>query len=215
MNFKIKKKLIVFDLDGTLIDSKHLVIKILNSLREEKGLNKLNPDKILSTLSLGGISMIKKTLETSENETEKFLQKFRTIYSKTKTPISLIYNNVPETLTYLKNKQYLIAICSNKPINLISNTLRDTNLDHFFNFIVGEDQKSLPKPNPERILKCIKFFNLKKSDVVFIGDSKVDQLAAQNSKVDFIFFEKGYDDGVDKSKLPYSISDFKEIKNIF
>ena len=210
-----KKKLIIFDLDGTLIDTKPIVVNILNFLRQERGLNKMSQKAMLSSLSLGGSAMIENTLETTEIETKLFLDRFRNIYSKIKTPNSLIYKNVPEALYYLEKNKYLIAICSNKPINLLSNALKDTNLSKFFNFIIGEDQKSSPKPDPERLIKCLSFFNLKNYDAVFIGDSTVDQIAAQNAKIDFILFQRGYNDGVDSSKLIYSMSNFEEIKNLF
>lgn len=209
------KKLIIFDLDGTLIDTRPLVVKILNDLRQEKNLKILPESKISQCLSFGGISLIKSSLQVDEKDAEFWLNKFRSIYSEISTPKSLIYPNVKSAIKYLKKKKYYIAICSNKPENLIYNALSDTNLKVYFDFIIGDNKKTYPKPNPERLEKCLSFFNVTNDQAIFIGDSKVDQDASLKANINFIFFEGGYNDGVDKNLIKLSLKSYKQIETFF
>ena len=209
------KKLIIFDLDGTLVDSAHMVLSILNRLRAELHLKPIKLFEIKEALSVGGKTLIMRALSVSERSSRKWLTRFRLEYKDAVTPKTLIYKDVRELMNYLLQKRYLLAVCSNKPEYLVKKTLCDTDLLKYFSIIIGGNSNSPPKPNPERILTCIQKMNVELDQAIFIGDSSLDQEASFNAGIEFIFFRGGYDDGVNKNYLLNSFKSHRELFDLF
>jgi phosphoglycolate phosphatase len=210
----MKKKLIIFDFDGTLLHSAPIIKKILNVLRARLDLSPLQEEDIYPWISEGGLKMITNSLCMSDDKAKDWVTEFRRIYMATKTDRKLIYTGAVQFIKFAKKYNYELAICSNKPEPLLIKALSDTGLLSFFPTVVGGTEKTKAKPNPERILKILEKVDADRNTTVMIGDSRADYEACANAEVDFIFFKGGYDDGVPMSKINHSFSRFSELMPI-
>jgi phosphoglycolate phosphatase len=205
---------IIFDLDGTLVDSATIIASILNELRKTRGYHHLNHSEYKKIISLGAEQLIKETLHTNSSETVHYLELFRSIYKSTKTPLSSVYDGAFDVLDHLMKNKHRIGICSNKPEFLCRKILFETGLIQYFTAIVGGDTTSNAKPHPEPALVVSAALGREDEPIYFIGDSSVDQRTAQSIGASFIFFSGGYNDGVDESLNTYTIDSLAQIKSL-
>lgn len=201
------KSLVVFDLDGTLIDSAEVVLSIINTQRTRMGKQNLCKNDLLEWISLGGNELISNSLEISIDEGKPYLQEFRDRYYEIKTPENSVYSWVLPSLNYLKEVGCRISICTNKPRILVEKILKETYLGDYFNFFVAGDDLATKKPNKTNIDLCCNYYGVDNDQTFMVGDSSVDQELAMNANVKFILFKSGYDDGVDKDLVNFMFSD--------
>jgi phosphoglycolate phosphatase len=201
-------QLIVFDLDGTLVDSAATVSSILNEMRFELGKAPLPKALFEGWISLGAKVLISKSLEIYDAEIESSLADFRDRYANIKTSINNIYPSVLEALHHLKSSGVLLSLCTNKPRTLTEQVLQDTGLDNFFPFICAGGDFLAAKPHPDNLIACLNHYQISNLDTWFVGDSTVDQMTAKNVAVKFIFHRRGYDDGVEQSAAYASFDNF-------
>jgi len=133
---------LVFDLDGTLVDTAKVAGKLIATMREECCLAPLAHEQLIPYMSIGGLEMIKGVLEVGENEAEKALVCFRNRYAKTQTSLDDVYTGVPETLKALADSGAVLSICTNKPRALAIKVLSETDLLHYFRRISAGDDLS-------------------------------------------------------------------------
>jgi phosphoglycolate phosphatase len=190
------KKLIIYDLDGTLVDSASVVSCILNDMRCELGHERLLKESYYPWISLGGEDLIKNALKIADDEVANYLRVFRDRYFSQPTPINSINEGVAESLETLQLLNFSLAICTNKPRHLANKVLAETGLGRYFGFINAGGDLPNKKPHPSNILLCMDFFGLKADQVLYVGDSLVDQKLADSVGVPFVLYEGGYDDGV-------------------
>jgi len=209
------KPLLIFDLDGTLIDSGQTVLTILNVLRLDACLAPLSLSEVIPTLSQGGYDMVQKALcLESPQQVDLALREFRRRYHDYETPRQAVYEQAPETLKLLRAIGYDLCICTNKPRALADKVLKDTQIDYLFDFVVGGGDVPTQKPDPTHIFACLSRFSIAAENAIFIGDSRIDQLTSLRSGVPFIFFTEGYDDGVDRDAVASIFSHYRDLPNI-
>jgi phosphoglycolate phosphatase-like HAD superfamily hydrolase len=204
---------IIFDLDGTLIDSAAVVSIVLNSMRKNAGKEALGIDFYKKWISRGALQLISNSLEVDIKSSNSHLEEFRRRYFDLPTPTDCLYLGVKETISELicNNK---VGICSNKPEKLCRKIINETGLGEMVSVIVGGDTLSFSKPFRQPIDYAIKLLDGKHETAVLVGDSTIDQLAALAANIDFIFFSKGYDDGVDTSKALKVIDEIPQLIRI-
>jgi phosphoglycolate phosphatase len=196
-----KNRLIVYDLDGTLIDSAGIVTLILNDLRKDLGKRPLVKKDLVPWLSLGGKDLMEHALDIEAFQSQHFLNIFRERYHDTPTPDSSIYRGVKESLDLLSQSNYFLAISTNKPRSLAEKVLNETGLIKYFDCINAGGDLPNKKPDASNLVICQNYFDVTSEETFLVGDSKVDQELAFNARVPFIFYESGYNDGVDKQKV--------------
>lgn len=208
--------LIVFDLDGTLIDSASQIAKILNGMRGSRGMEPLAVQSYRALVSHGADYLIKTSLVLErEDEVSQHLAHFRTQLLEQPVGREILFPGVVESLQLIAQRMVKVAICSNKPGNLCRKILRDLKIEAAFSAVVGGGDASENKPSPIPLQLAIAESQSSASSTVFVGDSTVDQMTAQNSKVRFAFFSAGYDDGVAADDaLSVSSSIYELTKNI-
>lgn len=180
-----KYKVLIFDVDGTLLDTDEVIVQTYISLfTKYKSKNEIDINKF-KTFSGPPLN------ETLTREFPNLDYKF--IYDEYKKTSNInypkyikIFKNSKEVLVNLKNKGYKLAICSSKIHESIMFCLKITNLDNLFDYIVGFDDVIKPKPNNEGINKIINYFNASLNDAAFIGDTDFDYLTAKNGNLDCI-----------------------------
>ena len=207
-------KLIVYDLDGTLIDSAKIVAEVLNQMRTESGLQHLAIKRLVPWLSMGGEDLVANALEIPVDDIQPHLLEFRKRYSELSTPDDSLYPGIKEALNDLSSLGYRLAICTNKPRRLAEKVLKETQLHSFFAYLNAGGDLLHKKPHPENLLSCLSYFGLSSQDAMLVGDSTVDQALAMAAKVAFIQYLPGYDDGIELSNPQMKIDHHGELKNL-
>ena len=209
------KKVIIFDLDGTLLNTIEDLAAATNYALKELNLPTYSVNTIQSFVG-NGIGLLIKRALGNENEYlfEKALSLFKTYYALHIHDFTKPYPNIIETLKELKRLNFKIGIVSNKfqkGINLL--------VDYFFkgliDFSLGENKGIEKKPNPAMINIALDALNASNQEVIYVGDSIVDYQTAINSNLTFIGVSYGF--GLEKLKelkLKYLINDAKEIIKI-
>lgn len=189
-------KAIVFDLDGTLINSSLTVLDILNQIRR-KYLNKkkTNLKKISKFLSIGGKILIKKTLQIKkEEEIISYLKIFRHIYLSKKFNTQDIFPNVINFLKKLKKKNIKIIICTNKNSKLVKKIVNESPFRKYVNFFVTSDMVNSYKPDKIFLDFIFKKTSISKDNLLYIGDSKIDLKLCNDCNVNFLLFKNSLND---------------------
>jgi phosphoglycolate phosphatase len=189
-------KAILFDLDGTLIDSAPVIAAVLNGMREESGQAAFPIAQYRRWISLGANELISRALEVPADLVAPLLATFRARYQALPTPDDVLYAHARETLRLLESSGFALAICSNKPQALCEKVLHETDLARYFSCIVGSGRTAQPKPDRAPLDFALNALQASPQHAVLVGDSTVDQAAAKAAQLRFVFFSSGYDDGV-------------------
>jgi len=128
-----------------------------------------------------------------------------------------MYPGVLETLKYLKNKDFKMVICTNKPFSFIEPILNKLAIKHFFNNWIGEDSLSEKKPSATPLLYLANDMNLIKEKCIMIGDSKNDILAAKNSGMESIGVSYGYNynENISDYNPTLVVDKFSDLQQLF
>ena len=196
MNLK-KFELIIFDLDGTLVDSAKDIMIANNKTLEKFGYKPISFKSVKHIIGQGiRVNIIRslkmqdvKINKKKENEMYDF---FFSFYKKNLYVKSKIYGGLNSFLKNLKKKGYKLAVCSNKLEALTKIVLKKTKLLKYFDFVAGGDTFAHRKPHPSVLNNIIKNFKINKNNVLFIGDSEHDYHSALNSNIKFCLKTKGF-----------------------
>lgn len=182
-----KYKTFLFDFDYTLVDSSDGIVQsFIYAFRDINIVPPLAYD-IKKTIGLSLQEAYfclvgKKASQLSENFRASFIKhskKFMLTNSK-------LYDDVPNVLKTLKDKGYNIGIVSSKDSVTIQNLLNYHGIDKFIDVIVGEESVVHPKPDAEPLNNAMSLLGAKRQEVLYVGDSTTDALAALNANVDFV-----------------------------
>ena len=187
---------LVFDLDGTLIDSAALVGSILNEMRAENNSPPLDMAFYHHWSSRGGLQLVGHALDIAPEDAQSAVDEFRRRYRDRPTPQDSVYSGVHETLFALQMAGLTLALCSNKPEHLCRNVLSETSLDRYFSALIGGDSTPYAKPSRAPLDAAMQAIGAHPSATLMIGDSTVDQKTAAAVGIGFVLFTGGYDDGV-------------------
>lgn len=201
---------VVFDLDGTLVNTIEIVQSVLNDMRRSKGLGDLSTDEIVPWLSVGGETMIQELLELNSAETPRFTQEFRRLYKECPTPSDFIFPGVENVLDKLKNLGVSLHVCTNKPRELALIALDEAGIKKYFSSICAGDDLTTRKPDQANFYECFGGQSISPNNSIMIGDSVVDQQLASNAGVRFGFFRSGYDDGVNITITDFSFGAYSD-----
>ena len=209
-------KLIIFDFDGTLIDSAPDLVDSINEMLKELNLKEAPFKEAIKWIGNGSLKLVERALRYNGIEDEKFLEKahkvFKEKYKHSNAKKTTLYPFAKELLDSLKDKN--LALITNKPDEYIKPILKKFDID-VFDFILGGDFE-YKKPSPIPLLKALEYFNVKPNKAVMIGDSKNDILAAKNAKIKSIAVTHGYNQGenIKDYEPDFIVNSLKEIKDI-
>jgi len=171
---------IIFDMDGTLIDTNDLVIDcIKKTVNEYLG---YTPEKD-SFNEIIGKPLDMQMSFFSEKYADEMMGYYRKIYMKRRDEDTKIFPGVMELLKALYESKIKMAIVSNKGRRGIDHGLEMFNMKDFFEITLSVEDVGNKKPHPEAINKILRVFDMKKEEVLFVGDSHNDILAANNAGV--------------------------------
>lgn len=218
------KKVIIFDLDGTLIDSSPDLALAINHMLSSIKKETFSLDEIHHWVGNGAQTLVKRALSGSaqiasnidEKEFEDALDIFLKFYAKNLAVQTITYPHVLSTLAKLKTHGYKLVIVTNKPFDFVAPILKALKLEEYFEFHLGGDSLKEKKPNPAPLLYVCEKLNVTVDECVMIGDSKNDILAAQACGMKSIGLTYGYNYGehISTHNPDVYTSDFSEIAKI-
>ncbi|MEO9968798.1 MAG: HAD-IA family hydrolase [Hyphomonadaceae bacterium] len=211
---------IVFDLDGTLVDTAPDLVAALNVSLINAGLNGVPQGAVQGQIGLGSKAMLEEALrlqdkQMSDAEIDAMRNVFLGHYADNTANKSTPYPGVIDALNRLEKAGAAFAICTNKPQGLADTLLNELQLRDRFRAIVGSDSVLARKPDPSHLLKTIELAAGKPQSAIMIGDSNPDEKAAQNAGLPFVFIPFGYGP-IDQSDRPrIELPDYNKLKPDF
>jgi phosphoglycolate phosphatase len=172
---------VVFDLDGTLIDSKKDLILSVNATLRELGRGELAEDTIAGYIGAGAPLLVARALGggASEKEIQRGLEFFLGYYEAHKMDNTRAYPGVAETLEALR--AYPMAVLTNKPFRISRRILNELGLESYFRAIYGGNSFVTKKPDPLGVNTILLEFGTAPHEALVVGDSEVDIQTARNA----------------------------------
>ena len=193
-------KLIIFDLDGTLIDSVPDLAAAVNATLKHLGRELFGSDQIRSWVGNGAATLIRRALSASAqidpnldpHVADAALEYFLDYYRKHLCDHTLVYEGVHSTLLQLQKEGFKMGIVTNKPDAFVAPILKTLELEPYFALSLGADALSRQKPDPLPLRHLCEHFDVGVDQAVMVGDSKNDILAAKAAKMPSIAVSYGY-----------------------
>jgi phosphoglycolate phosphatase len=176
--------LLIFDLDGTLIDSQRDLADSVNAMRAWKGLDPLPLDLVASYVGEGAPVLVRRALPAStDEELAHALRYFLDYYREHMLDATTLYPGVREALDELHDSGVAMAVLTNKPVRFSVQLLEGLGIDlHFFR-VYGGNSFTEKKPNPVGIDALVLESGASRERTVMVGDSSVDVRTARNAGV--------------------------------
>lgn len=206
----VKKELLIFDFDGTLIDSVPDLAQATNDMLTTLGKNPYPIDTIRNWVGNGSRMLVERALVGSVEVTEGQLTQdeadhaekvFFDAYAKISGKNTVAYPNVDEGLKKLKQAGFTLALVTNKPMQFVPKILESFGWSELFTEVLGGDSLPVKKPDPEPLRHVCRTLQIAPEHAVMIGDSKNDILAGQNANIDTLGLSYGYNYGQDIREL--------------
>ena len=187
-------KVIVFDLDGTIVNTIYDIGNCMNKALVHFGYNEHPLPKYSEFIGEGVLVMTRRAigLDVDDDTVQKVVDYYNEIYKDNCTNLSKPFDNMIETLDSLISKGYKLAVISNKPDRDTKKIVNHYFGDRFF-YIAGSKVGVARKPNPEAMQLFMKEYNLTVDDITYVGDSRYDAQFSINSNVKYYLYEYGYD----------------------
>jgi phosphoglycolate phosphatase len=172
---------LIFDLDGTLIDSKFDLIRSVNAMLQEMGREQLHEDTISGYIGHGAPQLVAQALSnnSTQPERERALKFFLAYYEDHKMDSTCAYPGVPEALEELA--AFPMAILTNKPVRVSVRILEELGLARYFRAVYGGNSFDTKKPDPFGAETILREFGAAPAEAILIGDSEVDVQTARNA----------------------------------
>ena len=174
---------LIFDLDGTLIDSKRDLIHSVNAMLLEMGREKLHEETISGYIGHGAPLLVSRALggNAKEEELRRALQFFLAYYEEHKLDTTSAYPGVVEAMAELSRKQVPMAVLTNKPVRISVRILEALGLANHFRVIYGGNSFETKKPDPLGANTILSEFAATPNEAMVVGDSEVDVQTARNA----------------------------------
>ncbi len=213
-----QKLTILFDLDGTLVDTAPDLMGAHNHVMKKFGYPQKSLDDIKHIAGRGAWIMMQRTFRDEikdENLKKEMVKEFINYYAKNIDRGSKPIKGVVKFLEWAKSKQILMAVCTNKQERLAVDLLKKINLSKYFEYIAGCDTFDFNKPDPRHLTNVIEIIGGDINKSIMIGDSEVDSQSAYNAKIPFILVEEGYTEK-NINEIPHKtlIKDFSNFEKI-
>jgi len=189
-----RRKIVIFDMDGTLLDSSTDITLTINYIRKTRGLEPVDKESIVKAINTPGVNLSEvfygmKTYEKRERDL------FESHYWDQCVQNLTIYPEVPELLESLREKGIHLSVATNAASIFAKKMLKTTGLTPFFDQILGSCDVKNTKPHPEIIYKILRRYNYSSEHFdlpVIVGDSHKDMEAAKEAKINAIYVKWGF-----------------------
>lgn len=196
---------LAFDLDGTLADSAPGLAQALDQALSALKLPAAGLQRITSWIGNGADILMERALNwiqqqnpghnTATVQQQQLRQLFDHYYQTTATAGTLLYDGVADTLQQLVAQRLPLALVTNKPSKFVAPVLQALHIDLYFSLVLGGDDVTMKKPHPEALHKVLDKFQINAQQLLFVGDSRNDILAAKAAGCPCAGMSYGYNYG--------------------
>ncbi len=203
---------ILFDLDGTIIDTAPDLMAAHNYVMKKFGHDEKKLSDIKSLAGKGAWVMMQRSFKKEikdEKIKKEMTSEFIDYYSKNIDRGSKPIKGIVNFLEWAKSKNISSAVCTNKQERLAIDLLKKLNLFEYFEYVAGCDTFDFNKPDPRHLTNVVEILNGELNKTIMVGDSEVDAMSADNAKLPFVLVENGYTEKTTKEiKHDLLIKDF-------
>lgn len=187
---------LIFDLDGTLLDSAPDLRNALNCMLKQHGRREVSLNEIKTMVGDGMLTMVQRALAATggaePNAEMNYFKDFISYYRNIDPDPSQIYPNAREMLEKYFNAGVKLGMCTNKQAAMTNKILGELDLLHYFEFVAGGDTFIAHKPNPDHMYGVISALDVPRENCVMVGDSKNDVIASHGAGIPCIVAKLGY-----------------------
>lgn len=214
-------KLVIFDLDGTLVDTVPDIAVALNAALADLDLPAVSETETRRWVGNGARVLCGRAIARSEQDTadrqlaHALLERFLRRYAERACHASRIYDGAAETLRWLRSRGCVLACVTNKPMEHTEILLDALALRGCFDLVLGGDSLPSKKPDPLPLLECLRHFDVAPDDALMVGDSDNDVAAARAAGIDCACVTYGYSQGRDVRALgaTFVIASLHDLRN--
>ena len=198
----VQKFTVLFDLDGTLVDTAPDLMRAHNHVMQKFGYPTKSTEEIRNLVGKGAGAMIGRSIwgqakkefgkVNDEKIKKEMVTEFVDFYGKNIINESTLIKGVKEFLNWCKDQSISMAVCTNKPEHLSNDLLKKIGIYDYFEYVAGSDTFDYCKPDPRHLTSVIEILNgdIKKS--IMIGDSETDANTAKAAEIPMILLKYGY-----------------------
>lgn len=212
---------LIFDVDGTLVDSMPDFSEMIQIFLSKLGLSSASEQEIKNSIGKGARNTMTRVLSLQGYEIsslaheEELFSDFMEIYNSKPLDKSRLWPNVLSTLSCLKETGYKMSVCTNKPHIPAVSVAKNLDIMHYFSQFTDADSTPYMKPDERIVSFTASEMNVPLQDCVFIGDSAVDVAAAKNAHIPVILVSYGYEpSNIYSLHADEIIDDFSELPSV-
>ena len=216
---------ILFDLDGTLVDTAPDLMRAHNHVMTKFGYPTKSTDEIRNLVGKGAGALIGRSIWGQAKKEfhsvndlkikDQMSKEFVDYYGKNIISESTLINGVKEFLKWCKEKSISMAVCTNKQEHLSNDLLKKIGIYDFFEYVAGSDTFDYCKPDPRHLTSVVEILDGDVKKTIMIGDSETDANAAKAAEIPVILLENGYTEkNTTEIYHNHLIKDFIGIENI-
>ena len=220
-----QKLTILFDLDGTLVNTapdlmhahNYVMKKYGYDERELTDIKKLagRGSKVMLTKSMHEIAELSGKVKKTDDVLEEMTKEFIDFYSKNIVKESTLKNGLLDFLSWCKKKSILMGVCTNKQEHLSIDLLKKIKIYNFFDYVAGGNTFDYNKPNPKHLTDTIEILGGDICKTLMVGDSETDSNASKAANIPFVLIEDGYTEKkANEIYHDYLIKDFVGLEKI-
>ncbi len=174
-------RLIAFDMDGTLIDSRLDIAGAVNYMRGTMGLEPLSVERVVSFVGNGVSKLVRRAIADAEVDFDEALRRMRNYYSEHLVVSTALYPGVKDGVIALHQRGIKLAVVTNKPSRSADFILKKFSIDPFFGDVSGGDSDYPLKPEPDALNAICKKYQFQPSECWMVGDHYVDLEAGRRA----------------------------------
>ena len=220
-----QKFTVLFDLDGTLVDTAPDLMRAHNHVMQKFGYPTKSTEEIRNLVGKGAGAMIGRSIwgqakkefgkVNDENIKKEMVKEFVKFYGKNIINESTLINGVKEFLKWCKDNKISMAVCTNKQEYLSNDLLKKIGIYDYFEYVAGSDTFDYCKPDPRHLTSVVEILDGDIKKTIMIGDSETDANAAKAAEIPIILLKDGYTEkNIDEIYHNHLINDFIGIEKI-
>ena len=210
-------KLVIFDLDGTLLDTSRTICSVLNESLKKFSLPAVSVEKTIEYVGNGAKKLVERAVgEERKDLVEPVYKDYSINFSDCKDEFTVPYDGARDTLIKLGKVGVTLAIITNKPKQATVRAYNKFLSDCYFSEVIGQSSGSPLKPNPQSTLELIRKFGVKSEECLFVGDGETDVQTALNAGIDCVSVLWGFrtKEQLEVAGAVNFVTDFKELERI-